>query len=138
MPDYFQSQYSKIKGTAPLEIERKAKAHYEIFAKHAGRRQAFIRSAYFKKEKVFLKTFWDHIYAKSRKDRERRLRFYICALDLIANTRKTPVEKAVGSDTLFRFYGKAKDGCMFIVQIKRDKNNKKFHMSVFPPHHQDD
>ena len=134
-PNYYRSNTFKLKGSSRLEIERKAKRYYNEIDKRTEHRQTFVRSAYFGKEKVFLKTFWDHIYKKTPKDRERRLRYYICAIDLIINTRCHPTEKPSGKETLYRFYGLSKEKDAFIVQIRKDKDNQKFHMSVFPPHH---
>ena len=136
MAEVYKSRFYRLKGSSDMEVERKAKNYYNEIDKRTRHRQTFVRSAFFNKEKVFLKTFWDHIYSKTPKERERRLRYYICSIDLITNTKTNPTEKQVGQDIFYRFYGLSKDNGNFIVQIRKNRKNQKFHMSVFPPRHQ--
>jgi hypothetical protein len=132
---YYQSKYPLIKGSTIDEIVPKARAIYSEIDKSTGRRNTYIRSAYFNKEKVFLKPFWEHLYQKRRSERARRLKYYKCALDLIRNTRFEPDFKDDGrgsKNVYYRFYGKSKTGEKFVVQIHCDKRKNKYFMSCYP------
>jgi hypothetical protein len=135
--DYFQSKYGRISGSDYAEKEQKARKIYSDIAKQT-KRQAYIRSLYFNKEKVFLKLFWNHLAQKRLGDRARRVVYYECAIDLIRNsTVKPSVTELDGSrEIYYRFYGKTRGGEAFIVQIKQNKSGGKYHMSVFPPRQQ--
>lgn len=65
-----------------------------------------------------------------------RLRFYKAALELIQLTLIPPMTKENidnKSELLHRFNGVTKNGAIFFVQIKEDKNNdQKFLISIFP------
>jgi len=121
-----------------LEIERKARALYRECARRT-KRIPYVRSAYFKKDKIFLNLFWSHINQKPRGERMRRIKYYQCALDLLRNTpfepetRQNPNGK---NELVHRFAGMTHEGDLFYVQVKEDKRhgNKHF-MSVFPPGH---
>jgi hypothetical protein len=95
-----------------------------------------LRSAYFKKEKVFLDYFWQHLQEKNWRDRTRRLQFYPCALDLIRNSRVRPtfqINLNNPSERLHRFLGMTKNKEAFAVQIKEDLRRKEKHfIAVFP------
>jgi hypothetical protein len=132
---YYQSKYPLLRGSTIDEIVPKARAIYSRIDKSTGRRNTYVRSVYFKKEKIFLKPFWEHLYQKRHSERARRLKYYECALDLIRNTRFEPDFKddgRSGKDIYYRFYGKAKTGEKFVVQIHRDKRKNKYFMSCFP------
>jgi hypothetical protein len=98
----------------------------------------YVRSAYFKHEKVFLKLFWNHLAQKRMADRARRIIYYRPAIDLIRNSRIAPEisDLDMSREVYYRFYGHTADGREFVVQIKQNKSGGKYHMSVFPPHHQ--
>ena len=71
------------------------------------KRRSYIRSKYFKKEKIFLDLFWNHLRQKRWQDRVRRLKFLPCGLELIKNTKMDPVIKRDPKrprDTLYRFF----------------------------------
>jgi hypothetical protein len=89
MSESYKSKYNKISGNNYSEKERKARSIYNAFSKST-KRQPYIRSAYFNKEKVFLRLFWEHLAQKRRAERERRIVFYNAALDLIRNSRVKP------------------------------------------------
>jgi len=97
-----------------------------------------LRSAYFKKDKIFLHYYWEHLWAQNWRDRVRRLKYYSCALDLIKNSKSDPISKEnpnKKSEILHRFAGTTKDKELFFVQIKEDKRSGEKHfMSVFPKH----
>jgi hypothetical protein len=132
---YFQSKFDELKGSDYLEIFHKAHKIYAEIARTT-KRSPYVRSVYFSKQKVFLKTQWDHIYQKNNPDRQRRLKYYAAAIDLIRNSTCEPTVSYADGNKLFKFYGKTKSKSEFIVQIKQDNKNGKYHMSQFPPRHQ--
>ena len=101
------------------------------------KRQPYIRSRYFSKDKVFLAYFWQHLRQKNFKDRARRLRFFEAALDVLRNTTYIPTTKQSptdGNEVLHRFAGTTKDNELFYVQVKENKKTgRKDFISVFPP-----
>lgn len=132
----YQSKYNKLSGTSYSELERKARKLHNTIVKKT-KRNAYIRSAYFKKDKVFITLFWQHLSQKPRRDRKRRLKYYACAIDLLRNTSHEPETKPNPNgknEIVHRFAGITKDGDLFYVQVKEDKwSDNKFFMSVFPP-----
>ena len=135
MVDIYHTQISKLTGTDYREVLRKANAVYRKIASKT-KRKPYVRSMYFKKEKIFLNYFWQHLYQKNRPDRLRRLEFYACALDLVVHSRVHPnimrnPEKQ--SEVLYRFKGITRTKEFFTVQIKEDPRNKNKHfISVYP------
>jgi hypothetical protein len=133
--NFYQSKLNAIGGSDYGEVHRVALDAYKKIAKRTKRRP-YIRAVYFKKAKVFLGAFWDHLWQKSWEDRTRRLKFYLCALDLIQNSRLDPETRDNPNnfkEVVHRFSGKTKDGQIFCVQIKeRKKDNEKYFISVFP------
>ena len=100
------------------------------------KRKPYVRSAYFKKDKVFLELFWTHLRQKNWRDRKRRVKYFSCALELLRHTRCDPVSVQNPnrkSEILHRFVGRTQCGEVFIVQVKEDKRSgQKWLMSVFP------
>jgi len=100
------------------------------------KRTPYIRSRYFKKEKIFLNIFWSHLFKKSERDRVRRLKFYDCALELLGNSVHNPITREnykKKDELLHRFYGVTKSGEKFVVQIKENKRTKRKDLiSIFP------
>jgi acyl carrier protein phosphodiesterase len=133
--NFYQSKLKAIGGSDYGEVHQVALQAYKKIAKRTKRR-TYIRAAYFKKDKVFLGIFWDHLLQKNWRDRTRRLKFYICALDLIQNTRSKPETKDNPNnfkEIVHRFAGKTKEKELFYVQIKeRKKDSEKSFVSVFP------
>lgn len=131
----FQTKTKRTSGTDYGEVHGKANVAYHAIAGKTKRRP-YVRSAYFKKEKVFLDYFWQHLHQKNWKDRIRRLKLYPCALELIQNSRVEPITKQnpnKSSEMLHRFAGITRDKELFFVQIREDKKRKqKDFMSVFP------
>ena len=131
----FQSKHSVIGGSDFKEVHGTAWDIYKI-VKNKTKRSPYVRSAYFKKDKVFLEYFWKHLWQKNWRDRMRRLKYFACALDLIQNSRISPESKDNpnnAKEILHRFAGKSKDKQSFYVQIKENKqNDEKYFMSVFP------
>lgn len=135
MEEYFRTKAEVISGTDYKEVHHKARAIYLAFKKRTKRR-TYIRSAYFKTDKVFLDLFWEHLQQKNWRDRVRRLKLYSVALDLIQHSKIHPVtvqNPNKGSEVLHRFRGETKNKNRFIVQIKENKRtNQKVFLSVFP------
>lgn len=89
----YRSKYGKLPGTTYSELMRAARKEYRLIEAKNPRRQAYIRSAYFKKDKVFINQFWEHLKQKWSPDKVRRLQLYTCALDLIINSHEEPITK---------------------------------------------
>lgn len=121
------SNFSEVRGEADI-IFRKIKSR--------SKRTPYLRSKYFKNDKVFLNIFWQHLFEKRERDRMRRLKFMGCALDLIRNSTGEPTIKTNPnnkSELLYRFYGITDDNRKFGVQIKENlKSKKKNLISIFP------
>ena len=122
-------------GSDYREINHWARAIYKQIVSKS-KRKPYVRSAYFDGEKVFLDYFWQHLQAKNWRDRTRRLKYYLCAIDLIKNNRFDPIERKNPNDQkeiLYRFSGVTKSGSEFFVQLKVDlKTGNRHFMSVFP------
>jgi hypothetical protein len=134
-PMVYKTKKQKIVGSSFQEINRVAKA---IFNQVRARikRTPYVRSKYFKKEKVFLNLFWSHLYDKWERDRVRRLKYFDCALDLIRNSQHSPEtrENFKNKDELLhRFFGVLKNREKFVVQIKENKRTKRKDLiSIYP------
>jgi hypothetical protein len=116
-------------------IEEQARALYKAVARQT-KRNPYVRSRYFKKDKIFLELFWVHVKQKHANEQKRRLKLYPCAIDLLKNTACKPDEfhdSRKSNERYYRFYGITDNGVTFCVQVKEDKRtgNKHF-MSVFP------
>jgi len=132
----YKTRNSKLHGTDFKEVHKKAQAFYNVIKKKTKRRP-FVRSAYFKKEKIFLGLFWHHLYEKKHyKDQMRRMKYLPCAIELIQNSPFEPESKEnpnKRNEILHRFAGITKENDVFFVQIKEDKKScQKFLISVFP------
>lgn len=131
----YETRYKKIPGTGFAEVKGPAWAIYNHYVART-KRKPYIRSAYFKSDKIFLEYFWFHLWKKNWRDRMRRLKYLPAALDLIKNSTFEPLTKENPNGTgelLHRFAGLTKDEALFYVQIKEDKKtNKKFLISIFP------
>lgn len=100
------------------------------------KRRPYIRSKFFKKEKIFLAIFWQHIHEKNWHERKRRLRYFACGLELIRCSSSPPItieNPHRSSELLHRFRGMTPNKEIFFVQIKESKENKqKYLISIFP------
>ena len=133
-PKYYQSRCSLLPGSSYAEILDAARKAYKN-ATNKSRRTPYINSKYkkFKTDKVFLDAFWVHIFQKGRRERSKRLRLYECALDLLRNTQMMPEVIDKYNDKLYRFFGVARTGEKFCVQVKEEvETGRKHFMSVFP------
>lgn len=133
--EVYQTKAGIIPGTSFKTVEKIALKLFKKI-KSKTKRTPYIRSAYFKKEKVFLNIFWSHLHQRNEKDKTRRLKNFECAIDLIKNSKIEPSIKENPnnkSELLYRFIGKTRGGEIFVVQIKMNRNNKKKYLiSVFP------
>lgn len=132
----YRTKSKKLAGSNYGEVHRKAFGIYTQIVKRSKRR-TYIRSAYFKKDKIFLSLFWHHLGDKfNHQEKLRRVKFYPCALELIRNSKFDPESKEnadKGSEILHRFTGMSSDKETFFVQIKENKtNNQKYLISIFP------
>lgn len=112
---------------------RNAFAVYDEIKKKTKRRP-YIRSAYFKKEKIFLDYFREHVFQKSPKDRMNRLRYFKASVELVKNSKNDPTIKSNPNkihETLYKFAGLTAEKEIFFVQIKEDKKGNKYFMSCF-------
>ena len=123
-------------GTDFHEVCKKAERIYKPI-KNRTKRKPYVRSAYFKKDKIFINLFWQHLFDKKNwRDRTRRLKYFNCALELIRHSKFEPKSKEnpnKKSEILHRFAGVTCDNDLFFVQIKEDKKiGHKWLMSIFP------
>lgn len=130
----FRSKSSLLPGTSYDEVVGVARKEYKKIVSLT-KRQPYVRSTYFNKDKVFIALFWEHLAQKHRKDRCRRLKLYNAAIDLLRNSHCEPdtiFKKDDLSTLLHRFYGVTKDGIAFCVQVRQNKRTgRKDFMSVF-------
>ncbi len=136
MEEIYQTKSDKLPGTSYAEVYKKAFTIYTKIKKQSKRR-VYIRSAYFRKDKIFLSIFWQHLKEKiNHRDKARRLKYYQCALELIRETRKNPSTRQDTENQatlLHRFHGTTSKGERFFVQIKENKRNREKHLiSIFP------
>lgn len=134
--ELYQTKSNKLPGTNFSEV---CKVAYDLYRdiKRKTKRRAYVRSAYFNKEKIFLELFWPHLHEKlNHRDKIRRVKYLPCALELIRNSRHDPISKDnpnKSSEILHRFAGMTKEKEKFLVQIKENKRNgQKWLISVFP------
>lgn len=130
------TKISPIPGTNYSEVYKHAFGFYNKIKKKTKRRP-YVRSAYFKKDKIFLPLFWNHLHEKlNHRDKTRRVKYFLCAIELIENSTLDPESKRNvdrQSEILHRFAGKTKDEKLFFVQIKEEKRSgEKWLVSVFP------
>ena len=131
----YQAKAVTISGTDFHEVWRIASYFYQRIKKKS-RRLPYVRSVYFKKDKIFLNIFWSHLFEKSWPDRMRRLKFLPVAIELLEKSPFDPLTKENPNEfgvLLHRFFGTTKNGISFCVQIKAEKSsNKKYLISIFP------
>lgn len=130
----YQTKNKKLSGTSYIEVRKKAMATFNQI-KSRTKRKPYIRSAYFKGQKIFFDYFWKHLYQKSPKEKFTRLKYFNCAIDLVKNSRNKPLEQInrnKKTETLYRFAGLTRDKELFYVQIKENRRSKrKYFMSCF-------
>ena len=130
----YHSKYNQVASTSHARVVTLARVEYHAIQKLTPRREVYVRSKYFKGEKVFINQFWEHLKQKRRSDAVRRLRLFSPGLDLIRNSSFMPATVNKGSSTyLHRFSGITRNGLEYSVQIRENtRTNRKDFMSVFP------
>lgn len=131
----YKTKKKKISGSSYKEVNKIAERIFRII-KSRTKRTPYIKSKYFKGQKIFLNIFWRHLLDKRENDRLRRLKFFDCAMDLIRNTTYEPTSKEnpnKRSEVLHRFAGITSNNEIFYVQIKEGKaSGRKDLLSMFP------
>lgn len=132
----YKTKAKKIAGTSRTEVYRGAMTVFSEIKK-ATKRRPYIRSVYFKKEKIFFDYFWDHLRQKPYRDRLERLKYFKASIELVKSSKNKPLIKYDTNkpkEVLYRFAGLTRENALFFVQIKEDpKTKRKFFMSCFPP-----
>jgi hypothetical protein len=130
----YQSKYGLLPGSSYDEVVANARKEFNTIRKIT-KRQPYVRSKYFRGDKIFMTVFWNHLMQKGIKERTKRLKLYLVAIDLLRNSTVTPagiIDVGHSQTVLYRFYGKTKDGVEFCVQVKHDiRSSRKDFMSVF-------
>lgn len=130
----YQTKIAVLTGTSFEEVAKKARRVFTEISKKT-KRQAYVRSAYFKREKVFLNYYWPHLNQKEKRDRIRRLKLLPCALELIERSRNHPTMRVNPNnkhEILYRFAGLTSGKELFRVQIKENtKTGNRYLMSTF-------
>lgn len=131
----YRVKNKKLTGTDFKEVHKKAYNFYQQI-KRKSKRRPYIRSTYFKKNKIFLGLFWQHLHEKHFKEQVRRMKFFPCGIELIKFSKFNPESKEnvdKKSEILHRFMGATSENEIFFVQIKEDKRSgEKFLISIFP------
>ncbi|MDR2524136.1 MAG: hypothetical protein LBC95_01150 [Candidatus Nomurabacteria bacterium] len=134
MKNVFVVKSAKITGSTYLDIERKARNSYQNIARRT-KRTPYVRSTYWRKDKVFLSLFWTHLNQKYRSERKRRLKYFDCGVELLRHSTIEPEtrDNPNGSNELVhRFTGQTMGGQVFWVQVKENKRTgAKYLMSIF-------
>jgi hypothetical protein len=134
--NYFKSKYVRSKEKIYADLVKNARAIEKSIERESGHRDAFVRSKSLRR-KVFItknNLFWVHLYSKNQYDRKRRLKYYMCAVDLIRNTTEKPVidRNPNGKrELVYEYYGITADGFKFAVHLKEEAGRLYF-MSAFP------
>ena len=130
--NFYQSKFRQLPGTDYAEATKNARKEY-VKVQKLTKRQPYVRSKYFSKDKVFITIFWNHLVQKRKGEQIVRAKLLLAAFDLLRNTSNEPESLFERGDALHRFYGKTADGIEFAVQVKHDlKTGRKDFMSVFP------
>lgn len=128
----YQSKFNRIPGTDYAEATKNARREYSKVQKST-KRQPYVRSRYFSKDKIFINIFWNHLAQKRKGEQIVRAKLLLVALDLLRNTTFDPESIFEKGSALHRFYGVTADKVDFAVQVKHDlKTGRKDFMSVFP------
>ena len=133
--EVFKTKSGKLIGTSLTEVTKNARKIYSL-EKARTKRSPYIKSAYFKKDKIIIAPIWGKLENNNPGDRFRRLKYYACALELIRHSKDAPDSKEDPNNKnalLHRFIGISSEGDAFGVQIKENKKtNRKILLSVFP------
>lgn len=132
----YQAKAKKLPGTRWADVYKKAFLIYKQI-KAKTKRRPYVRSAYFKKDKIFLTLFWGHLHEKiSLKDKTRRIKYFQCGIELVRHSKQEPTSKENPNndgEIVHRFAGLTADNELFFVQIKEVKRTgEKWLISIFP------
>ena len=117
-----QVKASPYSGSDYSELYPKARKLYNQI-KGQTKRQPYVRSKYFKNQKVFIELFWVHLNQKNNKDRVKRIRFYGAGIELLREIRQEPITKSnpnKPNELLHRFAGVTIQGDLFYIQVKEN------------------
>lgn len=104
---YYKTRAGKLPGTHYPRLLKKAFSLYKEITSQTKRRP-YVRSVYFKKQKVFLGLFWQHLHEQNLRDKARRVAHFPCAIELIQKSRQMPTSKPNPNrrdEILHRFMG---------------------------------
>lgn len=131
----YQTKTSPIKGKNRFDAVGKEAMNLFRQVEKRSKRQPYLRSAYFNKEKIFFTFFFKHLNQKPVYERPARLKLLPCAIELIEKSRNKPIERMNPNrkkEKFYRFIGLTPQKNLFYVQIKEDlKTKKKYFMSCF-------
>lgn len=134
--DGYRSKSPRLPGTSYREVISAARKEYHAIQKRTPRRQPYVRSTYFKEDKIFINQYFEHLTQKNSADRLRRLRFFVAGIDTIRNCPTAPIATQnpnKADEILYRYNANTKDGYKFSVQLRENKITKrKDFMSTFP------
>lgn len=133
--NYYQTKSQLLPGSSYKEILKSSDKYFSSLQRRS-KRQPYIRSAYFLKQKIFLNLFWKHLYDKAHSVRGIRLRYLPAAVDLLEHSRNDPItiyNIEAKAELFHRFYGITKEKNRFVAQIKQIKRSGKLYlMSIYP------
>jgi len=118
----YQAKAKKISGTSYSEVRKEALILFNQI-KSKTKRRPYIRSAYFKKQKIFFDFFWPHLFQKNSKERMNRLKYFKSALDVIKNSKNHPTSEEnphKKGEILHRFTGLTESKELFYVHPVRN------------------
>jgi hypothetical protein len=113
----YKSKYDVLAGTDYSEVTKNARKEY-VKVQHLTKRQPYVRSSYFGKDKVFINIFWNHLAQKRKGEQIVRARLLLAAFDLLRSTAHDPQTIFDSADPqllLHRFAGETKSGIKFYV-----------------------
>ncbi len=100
------------------------------------KRKPYVRSAYFRKDKIFFDYFWTHLNKKTFPDRARRLKLLPPAIDLMRTSMQSPktyVDVQDPKAIRHQFFGMTRERSLFCVIIQHNHSSgKKNLLSIFP------
>lgn len=127
----YHTKCEALSGTSWKETHAAAKDAHKSYIGSA-RRRAYIRSPLFQRDKVFIDTYWRTLGTRNFRDRQRRLSFLPCGLELIKHAHFSKQEVVESKRRYYHFDGVTPAGKSFSVHIKEDGAGRRYLMSVFP------
>lgn len=130
---FWKTKSSSLQANTYSVMRNLALQHFKVIERKS-KRKPYVRSKYFKKQKIFFDFFWIHLFEKNPKDRTRRLKFLPNAIELIENSTYPPrIVFKNSKETLYRFYGMNTLNQRFVIQIKEtSRDESRYLISVFP------